>query len=214
MEDYLLEEFKGDQFDSRFQWMNPPEKFELNNQQLVVQCKPKTDFWNTTFYGFIRHDGHFLHIDLPRSEDFVISTTVHSNPIQQYDQAGLMVRYSNTCWLKTSIEYEPGEHNMLGAVVTNQGFSDWSTQNAEKGKNAICFRIRKLGPDFIVEYSFEIEKSDVEKKWNPIRMARLLDNTTPETFSVGLYCCSPTGGDYRASFDYLKIQKGRIPSAH
>ena len=31
------------------------------------------------------------------------------NPVHRYDQAGLMVRVSPTCWLKTSVEHEPGE---------------------------------------------------------------------------------------------------------
>jgi regulation of enolase protein 1 (concanavalin A-like superfamily) len=42
----------------------------------------------------------------------------------------------------------------MGSVVTNNGFSDWGTSDFElTEKNEITFRIVKLGPDFIVEYS-------------------------------------------------------------
>jgi regulation of enolase protein 1 (concanavalin A-like superfamily) len=43
---------------------------------------------------------------------------------------GLMVQVSPSCWLKTSVEAgAPGEPSQLGVVVTNGGFSDWSTQD-------------------------------------------------------------------------------------
>lgn len=58
-----------------------------------VESLPKTDFWSSTFYGFVRHDGHFLHIKVPKEEKVVITTQLTTNPLNQYDQAGLMVRF-------------------------------------------------------------------------------------------------------------------------
>ncbi len=54
-----------------------------------------------------------------------------------------MVRFSKDCWLKTSIEYEPNGMCKLGAVVTNQGYSDWSTQGYKTGPSDKYFRIRE-----------------------------------------------------------------------
>jgi hypothetical protein len=41
-----------------------------------------------------------------------------------------MIQCSPSCWLKTSVESgAPGQPSQLGVVVTNGGFSDWSTQD-------------------------------------------------------------------------------------
>lgn len=41
-----------------------------------------------------------------------------------------MVQCSPSCWLKASVEAGgPGQPGQLGVVVTNSGFSDWSTQD-------------------------------------------------------------------------------------
>jgi len=207
MEEYFVKEFKENSILEDLHWLNPPARYEISGGKLVVESKPKTDFWNTTFYGFVRHDGHFLHLNLPNSEDFVITTKLTSKPVNQYDQAGLMIRYSNTCWLKTSVEFEPGNFNHLGAVVTNQGFSDWSTQNFPKGKNQVSFRIRKLGKDFIVEFS-----SEDSEEWSQLRMARLLEDA--EQFQAGIYCCSPTGANYTSEFQFLHVFKGKVETHH
>ncbi len=98
---------------------------------------------NRTHYGFIYHDGPFLYANIDSSLDVIVSTHVTFTSKNQYDQvscfrpalslvlrssdcvqAGLMIRISPDCWLKTSIEYEgPSEPSRLGAVVTNNGFS-------------------------------------------------------------------------------------------
>jgi hypothetical protein len=49
-------------------------------------------------------NGHFLHLPGVRG-DFCMATTVSTQPQQRFDQAGLMVWISKSCWLKTSVEY-------------------------------------------------------------------------------------------------------------
>jgi hypothetical protein len=45
-------------------------------------------------------------------------------------RTGLMVQCSPSCWLKASVEAGGlGQLGQLGVVVTNGGFSDWSTQD-------------------------------------------------------------------------------------
>lgn len=51
-----------------------------------------------------------------------MATTVTTAPLQRFDQAGLMVLLSPSCWLKTSVEAGGGGRpNQLGVVVTNAG---------------------------------------------------------------------------------------------
>jgi regulation of enolase protein 1 (concanavalin A-like superfamily) len=57
--------------------------------------------------------------------------------------SGLMVELSPSCWLKTSCEFgEPA--SQLGVVVTNAGFSDWSTLELPN-----TFRTVRRGPVFL-----------------------------------------------------------------
>ena len=76
---------------------------------------------------------------------FVMTTHVSFEPVHQYDQAGLMVRLSADCWLKTSVEYEPGATNRLGVVVTNAGYSDWSTQEVPASQLQVWLRVERSG---------------------------------------------------------------------
>ena len=63
-----------------------------------------------------------------------------------------MVRLTPGCWLKTSVEFEPGEPSRLGAVITNHGWSDWSTQDldAALGRD-VAFRVTRRGADYLIE---------------------------------------------------------------
>lgn len=55
---------------------------------------------------------------------------LHTYPTSHFRPPGLMVQCSPSCWLKTSVESgAPGQPSQLGVVVTNGGFSDWSTQD-------------------------------------------------------------------------------------
>lgn len=48
-----------------------------------------------------------------------------------------MVLLSPSCWLKTSVEHNPGHPNQLGVVVTNGGYSDWSTMDFPNDINTV-----------------------------------------------------------------------------
>src|SRR5512146_2903682 len=147
----IKEDFQGGSLDSRLSWFCPPLQWEIDRKiaRLTVQPEAKTDFWQRTHYGFQADNGHFLFARV--AQDFVLSTKLSLEPAHQYDQAGLMVRISADCWLKTSIEYESEGPGKLGCVVTNQGFSDWSTQDSPPGQNVIALRIRREGSDYLVE---------------------------------------------------------------
>lgn len=130
----LDERFLREQFSRRLRWLNPPLswKVEPSLPALVVEPAAKTDFRQQTHYGFCADNGHFLHLDVGGL--FTLTTKVRFHPAHQYDQAGLMVRRGPSCWIKTSVEYEPNGPSQLGAVVTNQGFSDWSMQDFPPGR--------------------------------------------------------------------------------
>ena len=125
----LNERFNQPALDPRLRWFNPPPAWSLDPSRpaLVMQPAASTDFWQETHYGFRADNGHFLFTEIPG--DFTVTTKVRFHPVHQYDQAGLVVRLGPSCWIKTSVEYEPEGPARLGAVVTNHGFSDWSVQD-------------------------------------------------------------------------------------
>lgn len=94
-----------------------------------------TDAWSNTYYGFPDpqpNNVHFYCTEVDAHEECVLEATVLVAPTMatgRYDQAGLMVRISPTCWLKASIEYIPDAASHWGSVCTNNGWSDWATQD-------------------------------------------------------------------------------------
>jgi regulation of enolase protein 1 (concanavalin A-like superfamily) len=195
------EDFDGERPDARLQWWNPPRQAELRESRLVVTPRGGTDLWQRTHYGFRRDDAHCLLVDWPGG-DFLLTTTVRVQPVHQYDQAGLIVRLSGDCWLKTSIEYEVDRPNRLGAVVTNAGWSDWSTQDVPQSVRAIRLRVARTGADYIVEAA-PIDGS--ESGWSQLRVAHLAEDDGGSV-QCGLYACSPQGEGLIAEFDYVRLR--------
>lgn len=183
---------------SEMTWFNPPPRCEGDPATGTLRVWPaeKTDFWRTTHYGFEADSGHFL--QRPVHGDFVMHTHVAWAPAHQYDQAGLMVRVSPTCWLKTAVEFEPEGPSRLGAVVTNAGLSDWSTQDVPTGLRALWLRVRREGRDYWVEAGPD------GQHWSQLRLARLHADDGGEV-QAGLYACSPRGAGFVAAFSGFGI---------
>jgi regulation of enolase protein 1 (concanavalin A-like superfamily) len=167
---------------------------------LRVEPDGHTDFWQRTHYGFAADNGHFLFAEV--TGNFVMTTQVQCHPVHQYDQAGLMVRVSPSCWLKTSVEFEPDGPSRLGAVVTNDSWSDWSTQDFYSTGSNIALRIYRQGSDYLVEAAEE------GQAWKLIRLAHLHEDRAGGTVSAGLYACSPKGAGLVAEFSILHIDTG------
>jgi len=205
----ICETFEKSKLDSRLNWLNPPEKWSIDtaSSSLIVQPKAKTDYWQKTYYGFATDNGHFLFAEI--EDNVVMTTQVRFSPVHQYDQAGLMVRISPQCWLKACAEYEPDIPSKLGVVVTNFGYSDWSTQDIPPDLNEFLLRISRKGNDYIVEYRENDTKPGGEKNgnWTQIRMAHLHDRSNSAPVKGGLFACSPKGGGYVAKFDFLRIER-------
>lgn len=192
----------------RLTWRDEPSRWRLDREARCLRIEPDaaTDFWQRTRDGFEADNGHFLH--LRATGDFVLTTKVTSHPVHQYDQAGLMVRISPACWVKTSVEFEPDDSNRLGAVVTNAQYSDWSTQPVAKEISTVWFRVRAEASDCIVEASLD------GQDWQQVRVARLLERPSVEAVACGLYACSPKAAGYEAEFSFLSFQPGRRPWLH
>jgi uncharacterized protein len=170
-------------------WLNPPPFADLREGRLVVRSGDKTDFWQQTYYGFHRDDGHFLYQN--RSGDFTAETTFIGHYRELYDQAGLMIRHDARHWMKCGIEYTDGAKH-FSVVVTN-GHSDWSAFRLEHDFTAMSIRVTRNGDALFIQY-----RTDKMTEW---RMARLAwFDPAFETLSVGPAFCSPQREGFEAEF--------------
>lgn len=180
--------------DPRFQWHSEPESWALDDatDTLTIQPRAETDFWQRTHYGFRADNGHFLCV--AAVGDFQMSVEVGMQPLHQYDQAGLMVRLSADCWLKTSLEFEDGIVSRLGCVVTNRGYSDWSTQDTPATITGFALRVNRMGADYLVEARLP------GAGWTQLRLAHLEEDSGTAAVQCGVYACSPKQAGLVATF--------------
>ncbi len=170
-------------------WLNTPPMWEVNQGRLFVRSGDKTDFWQQTYYGFHRDNGHFL--GAPRRGDFTAEVTFAGKYSDLYDQAGLMVRHDSRHWMKCGIEYTDGARH-FSVVVTN-GNSDWSAFRLEQEFDTMSARVTRNGDALFIQY-----RTDRVDEW---RMARLawFDPALGEV-SVGPAFCSPQREGFEAEF--------------
>jgi regulation of enolase protein 1 (concanavalin A-like superfamily) len=181
-------------------WHCEPARWSTPGEVLRIEPEAQTDFWQRTHYGFQADNGHFLFAHV--TGDVVVTTHVRFEARHQYDQAGLMLRHSPSCWLKTSVEHEPGARGRLGAVVTNHGYSDWSTQPFSGDE--VWLRVRREGADYIVD------ASEDGRAWEQIRMAHLAEDDGKLGVACGVYACSPKAAGFAAEFSMLEVTAGRV----
>ena len=191
---HCSEHFLQSSLPSDFHWFNKPKRYGVGNG-LEITTDEKTDFWQTTHYGFQRDDGHCLLS--PQTGDFSLLTHVEFQPSQQYDQCGLMVRLDRQNWIKVSTEYENTQVSRLGSVVTNFGYSDWATQDIQSVHHEMWYRISKRSSDFLLEHSYN------GQVWRQMRVAHLHKRT--KVYEIGVYACSPIGKDFWCRFTKLEI---------
>ena len=191
-----VEKFRQLSIPKTFYWFNEPTKYRIG-RGLEIFTDEKTDFWQNTYYGFQRDNGHCL---LTRHNgDFSLMTHVEFRPQKKYDQCGLMVRVDRENWIKVSTEYESEKCSRLGSVVTNLGFSDWATQDIPSSCREMWYQISKNGSDFLLENSYDGEN------WLQLRLTHL--HKVSEQHEVGVYACSPRGKDFWCRFKWLEISK-------
>jgi uncharacterized protein len=143
------------------EWFNPPKQWNLENGVLRFVTEPETDFWRVTHYGFIRDNGHVYGQTV--SGDCTLEAVFSAKYERLYDQAGLMLRLSETHWIKTGIEFTDGlEH--LSVVVTN-GQSDWSVLPLTTRPEKMRLRLTRRGEAVMIQYALE------PGNWQLLRLA-------------------------------------------
>lgn len=176
-------------------WRSPPPDWRVDGDRLTVVTGKDTDFWNKTFYGFTRKDGHLFYREI--EGDFSAEVTLHAKFDTLYDQLGLMVRASDDTWLKTGLEYSD-DQAQVSTVLTRGGWSDWSTSAATMDEVRAGLRVRLTRHGDVVR----VQKQDRSGAWHMVRLGHL---DLPAKADVGLMCCSPERTGFQAVFSDFRI---------
>jgi regulation of enolase protein 1 (concanavalin A-like superfamily) len=162
---------------------------------LVVETGHETDFWRTTAYGFVHHNGHLFGRPLPR--DAAVEVTFRAGYEADFDQAGLMLRGGPEVWLKAGVELSDGQ--LWASVVATDGHSDWSVAPlpAALGDTWLTFRASRRGDGVTVRY-----RADGESGWRLLRVAYLPPHVD---VVAGPMCCSPSRAGLSARFARVRV---------
>jgi len=186
-------EIQGDGMRDGFEWHNKPADVGSDTDGLWLTTDDHTDFWQQTFYGFERDNGHAYLTSI--SGDFTASVTVRGDYQCLYDQAGLMLRIDHAHWVKTGIEFTDGL--MHFSVVVTNGRSDWSVVPlyGSSVEDEVHVRLTRHGSAVRVQYALN------DASWQLARLAPF----DAKDARVGIMACSPERAGFRASFRDLSI---------
>jgi regulation of enolase protein 1 (concanavalin A-like superfamily) len=175
-------------------WYNEPPHWEEQENRLLVQAGPQTDFWRLTKWGDVRDSGHFY--AQSQEGDFVAEVKISAEYVTQYNHAGLMVRVDEQHWLKCGVEYV-GEEQKASAVVTRV-YSDWSLAPLPPRTAALWLRVVREGTTFTVFYA----QDGVD--YQLLREAYLPAAASVE---VGPMCASSAETSFVVTFEGFRVQR-------
>ena len=173
-------------------WINEPTSWQLDGSALTVKSDPKTDFWRLTHDGGIRDNGHFYYQSV--NSDFSSQVIVTGQYQEQYDQSGLMIRLSESEWIKCGVEFVNGKP-FVSAVVT-RNTSDWSKLPAPSA-SSLTFRIQRTQD--LVEIFYGTTTADLQ-------LFRQTTFTSQNPLQVGLMTASPLGSGFTTLFSDWKTE--------
>ena len=177
-------------------WTREPKNYTITENRVEIITQPHTDLWQRTYYHF-RNDNSPL-LQTETSEEyfsFAVKTEFESK--RRYDQCGVVMYLDSENWLKASIEYENEKIQRLGTVVTNNGYSDWSSTDIDASIKSMWFRLSRRENDFCVENSTD------GVNYSQMRICHMFN--TAKTVPFGIYACSAEDSSFKAVFTDMEI---------
>ena len=181
---------------SKFQWFCQPARFELVDNTLTIYTDPVTDYWQRTYYGFRHNNAHAFVTPIAKNE-FSFTVKTSWKPEKLFDQCGVVLYQDEDNWFKASVEFDNEKFSRLGSVVTNLGYSDWSTSDVDSTLQTMWYRLSRRGQDFMIENSGdgqEFKQMRIFHMHEPIQAA-----------NIGVYACSPLTSSIKSVFTDFTI---------
>ncbi|NMB18988.1 MAG: DUF1349 domain-containing protein [Erysipelothrix sp.] len=177
-------------------WINEPETYEIKDGIVTITSDPETDLWSKTYYNNSEDNAPML-LHKTKEQFFTFSFSLKIKPTYEFDQAGIIIFEDSDNWAKCSAEFIDPEKQLLGSVVTNLGYSDWSTKDIPGDTEKIYYRLSRRESDFLFESSLD------GANFEQMRIFHM--HTVEEEVSFGIYIASPWDVRFDAEFSDLKI---------
>jgi regulation of enolase protein 1 (concanavalin A-like superfamily) len=126
---------------------------------------------------------------------FVVKTEFDTKV--RYDQCGIVMYLDSENWLKAATEYENGQIQRLGSVVTNNGYSDWASVDVDAAIKSVWYRLSRREDDFCIEHSTD------GITFKQMRICHMFH--AKDKIWFGIYACSPENSSFQATFTDLEI---------
>lgn len=182
----------------KFEWTREPKEWQIDQGSITIHTQPYTDLWQRTYYGFQNDNAPVFQMQTEEHYfSFVVKTEFESK--ERFDQCGIVMYLNSENWLKASIEYENNEYQRLGSVVTNHGYSDWSTTDIPSSITSMWYRLSRRESDYCIECSYD----GIDYK--QMRICHMWEGAG--TISFGIYACSPQDSSFQAVFSELEMME-------
>lgn len=177
-------------------WIRQPKQFSVSEEKVTIITEPFTDLWQRTYYHFRNDNAPVLQTKTDEKYfSFVVKTTFDTKV--RYDQSGIIMYLDSENWIKASVEYENEKIQRLGCVVTNNGYSDWSSVDIDASIKSMWFRLSRRDNDFCVENSVD------GVNFNQMRICHMFN--VKDEVPFGIYACSAEDSSFEAVFTDMEI---------
>ena len=177
-------------------WIRAPKQYEVTEDRVEIITEPHTDLWQRTYYHFRNDNAPVLQLETEEQFfSFVVKTDFDTKV--RYDQSGIVMYLDSDNWLKAAMEYENDKIQRLGSVVTNNGYSDWSSVDVDASIKSMWFRFSRREDDFCIENSVD------GVNFKQMRICHMFN--AKEKISCGIYACSSEDSTFKASFTDMEM---------
>lgn len=175
-------------------WTREPKDYTITSDKVEIITEPHTDLWQRTYYHFRNDNAPALQISTDEKYfSFVVKTEFESK--KRFDQCGIVMYLDSENWIKGSIEYENGQFQHLGSVVTNMGYSDWATTVIDASVKSMWYRFSRREDDYCIECSTD------GINFKQMRICHMWKGK--EAIRFGIYACSPEDSSFKATFSNM-----------
>ncbi|MBQ7930944.1 MAG: DUF1349 domain-containing protein [Clostridia bacterium] len=181
---------------ANMEWIRAPKQFTVTEDKVEMVTEPRTDLWQRTYYHFRNDNAPVLQMTTDEKFfSFVVKTDFDTKI--RYDQSGIVMYLDSDNWLKASMEYENDEIQRLGCVVTNNGYSDWSSVDVDASIKSVWFRLSRRDDDFCIENSMD------GVNFKQMRICHMFN--AKDEIRFGIYACSAEDSSFRAVFTDMEV---------
>lgn len=181
---------------NEMKWIRVPKQFNVTEDKVTIVTEPCTDLWQRTYYHFRNDNAPVLQTQTSEKYfSFVVKTDFNTKV--RYDQSGIIMYLDSENWIKASMEFENDKIQRLGCVVTNSGYSDWSSFDVDASIKSVWFRLSRREDDFCIENSFD------GINFKQMRICHMFN--VKDTVPFGIYACSAENSSFEATFTGMEL---------